>query len=47
MSYVIQAVLRNPQRPECGQVTIPFPIPVDQYDQTIEMLQGIDRKSVV
>ena len=39
MSYVIQAVLSNPQRPECGQVTIPFPIPVDQYDQTIEMLQ--------
>ena len=42
MSYMIQAVLSNPQRPECGQVTIPFPIPVGQYDQTIEMLQEID-----
>ena len=42
MSFVIQAVLSNPQRPECGQITIPFPIPVDQYDQTVEMLQGID-----
>ena len=42
MSYVIQAVLSNPRRPECGQVTIPFPIPVDQYDQTIEMLQAMD-----
>lgn len=39
MSYVIKAVLSNPQRPECGQITIPFPIPNDQYDQ--------DRKSVV
>ena len=42
MSYVIQAALSNPRRPECGQVTIPFPIPVEQYDQTIEMLQAID-----
>ena len=42
MSYVIQAVLSNPQHPECGQITIPFPIPVDQYDQTIEMLRAAD-----
>ena len=42
MSYVIQAVLSNTQHPECGQVTIPFPIPVEQYDRTIEMLQVID-----
>ena len=42
MSYVIKAVLSNPRHPEYGQVTIPFPIPVDQYDQIIEMLQGID-----
>ena len=42
MSYVIKAVLSNPRRPECGQITIPFPIPVDQYDQTIEMLQEMD-----
>lgn len=42
MSYVIQAVLSNPKRPECGQITIPFPIPVDQYDQTIEMVRAAD-----
>ena len=42
MSYVIKAVLSNPQCPECGQVTIPFPIPVDQYDQTIDMLQAME-----
>ena len=42
MSYVIQAVLSNPRRPECDQITIPFPIPVVQYDKTIEMLQAID-----
>ena len=42
MSYVIQAVLSNPRRPECDQITIPFPIPVDQYDKIIEMLQAID-----
>ena len=41
MSYVIKAILSNPQRPECGQITIPFPIPVDQYDQTIEMLRAM------
>ena len=41
MSYVIKAVLSNPKRPECGQITVPFPIPVDQYDQTIEMLQAM------
>lgn len=42
MSYVIKAILSNPRRPECGQITIPFPIPADQYDQTIEMLQEMD-----
>lgn len=41
MSYVIRAVLSNPQNPEHGQITIPFPIPGDQYSQTIEMLQLI------
>ena len=41
MSYVIKAVLSNPQCPECGQITIPFPIPNDQYG-TIEMLQAME-----
>ena len=42
MSYVIKAVLSNPQRPECGQITVPFPIPADQYDHTIELLQAMN-----
>ena len=42
MSYTIKAVLSNTQHPEYGQVTIPFPIPNDRYDQTIEMLQAMD-----
>lgn len=42
MSYVIKAVLSHPQHPEHGQITIPFPIPPEQYDQTIEMLQAMD-----
>ncbi|MDE7244756.1 MAG: antirestriction protein ArdA [Oscillospiraceae bacterium] len=42
MSYVIKAVLSNPGHPEHGQITIPFPIPDEQYDQTIEMLQAMD-----
>ena len=42
MSYTIKAVLSNAQHPEYGQMTISFPIPNDQYDQTIEMLQTMD-----
>ena len=42
MSYVIQAKLSNSQKPEYGQVTVPFPIQNDQYDQVIERLQTID-----
>lgn len=42
MSHVIKAVLHNPSHLEYGQITIPFPIPLDEYDQTIEMLQAIE-----
>ena len=35
-------MLSHPQHPEYGQVTISFPIPNDQYGQTIKMLQAID-----
>lgn len=41
MSYVIKAVLHNAQHPECGQITIPFPIPNDQYDEILEKLQAM------
>lgn len=36
------AVLSNPQYPEHSQITISFSIPNDQYDKTIEMLQGME-----
>lgn len=38
MSHVIKAVLHNPSHPEYGQITIPFPIPLDEYDQTTAAL---------
>ncbi len=42
MSYIIQAVLVKSQRSEYGQVTVSFPIPNDQYDQTIESLHELE-----
>ena len=41
MSYVIKAVLSNPRCPGYGQVTVPFPIPDQEYDQTMELLSGL------
>ena len=41
MGYVIQAVLSNAQHPEYGQITIPFPIPKEDYDHTIELLEPL------
>ena len=42
MSEVIRAVLSNVQHPEYGQVSMPFPIPTGEYDETIEVLQEKD-----
>lgn len=41
MGYVIQAVLSSAQHPEYGQITIPFPIPREEYDHTIELLEPL------
>lgn len=41
MSYLIRAALSNSSHPEYGQVTVPFPIPDDQYDQTMERLASL------
>ena len=41
MSYVIKAVLSNPCNPEYGQITIPFPVPDEGYDQLIEDLEAM------
>ena len=38
----IKATLRNARRPDYAVVTIPFPIPTDQYDRTIKMLEALD-----
>ena len=35
---MIQAVLGNPNHPEYGVATIPFPIPRDQYAHCMELL---------
>ena len=38
---IFQAVVSNKANPEYGQATIPFPIPDSEYDQTIELLEGL------
>ena len=39
---MLKAVLSNPVHPEYGGVTIPFPISREEYDHTMELLEGID-----
>ena len=39
---MIQAVLGNPNHPEYGVVTIPFPIPCDQYAHCMELLEALE-----
>ena len=39
---MIQAVLGNPSHPEYGVVTIPFPIPRDQYAHCRELLEALE-----
>ena len=38
---MIQAVLGNPNHPEYGVATIPFPIPHDQYAYCMELLEAL------
>lgn len=37
-----QAVLSNARHPEYGVLTVPFPIPTEQYDEIIEMLNSLE-----
>lgn len=37
-----KAVLSNAQHPEYGVMTVPFPIPSEQYDEVIEMLHSVE-----
>ena len=39
---MIQAVLGNPNHPEYGVATIPFPIPRDQYAHCMELLAALE-----
>mgnify|MGYP001515749098 CR=1 FL=1 len=39
---MIQAVLSNPNHPEYGVATIPFPIPHDQYAHCMELLGALE-----
>ena len=39
---MIQAVLSNPDHPEYGVATIPFPIPHDQYAHCMELLEALE-----
>ena len=39
---MIQAVLGNPNHPEYGVATIPFPIPHDQYAHCVELLEALE-----
>ena len=38
MNYVIQAALSNTQHPECGQVTISFPMDVDGTEIALQLI---------
>ena len=39
---MLRAVLSYPMHPEHGVVTVPFPVPDEEYDHTMELLEGID-----
>lgn len=46
-SYMIKVVLSNPRHPEYGQITIPFPIPNEEYDHSMELLKTLELGDVL
>ena len=42
----MQVILSNPKHPEYGQVTIPLPLPRDQYDVCERDLNGMCHDNV-
>nr|WP_326183625.1 antirestriction protein ArdA [uncultured Oscillibacter sp.] len=42
MRYMISAVLGNPQHPEYGDATIPFPLTREEYDDSLEVLSALE-----
>lgn len=39
---MFQVVLSNPEHPEYGVATIPFPVPRDQYTYCMELLAALE-----
>ena len=39
---MMQAVLSNASHPEYGVATIPFPIPREQFDHCIELVEALE-----
>ena len=39
---VLRCVLSNAAHPEYGQVTIPFPIPEEEYGHCLELLEALE-----
>ena len=39
---MMQVVLGNADHPEYGVATIPFPIPKEQYDHCMEMMEALE-----
>ena len=37
-----QAILSNPDHPEYGVATIPFPLPLKEYDHSMEVLEALE-----
>ena len=44
---MMEAVLSNSDHPEFGEATIPLPIPREQYDHCIELVNALEIGSVV
>lgn len=44
---MMEAVLSNSDHPEFGEVTIPLPIPREQYDHCIELVTALEIGSAV
>lgn len=43
----VRAVLKSSGHPEYGEVTVPFPIPREDYDHVVELLEGIGSGDVL
>ena len=42
MKPILSALLSNPQHPEYGGVQVSFPIPQDEYDETLQRVRRLE-----